>query len=150
MNTPPEVDSCIGCDDCRTVCPAEIDLPAVLSLIEAGKRERSAEHGISFCIGCGLCSYVCPARIDLRGVIAELNRLSVTPLPLTGRGQTEPTSPAAASLDESPDESTEENALPPTPDADDAEERSRAASHPRPRRDLPVEGEKKGEAHDEE
>jgi len=150
MNTPPEVDSCIGCDDCRTVCPAEIDLPAVLSLIEAGKRERSAEHGISFCIGCGLCSYVCPARIDLRGVIAELNRLSVTPMPLSDREQTEPTSPAADSSADSSAESPEDHALPPTPDADDTEERSRAASHPRPRRDLPVEGEKKGEAHDEE
>jgi len=119
------------------------DQPAAIASLVDGVRRGERMQTLLGVTGSG-------KTFTMANVIAELNRLSVTPMPLSDREQTEPTSPAADSSADSSAESPEDHALPPTPDADDTEERSRAASHPRPRRDLPVEGEKKGEAHDEE
>jgi electron transport complex protein RnfC len=56
---------CIGCGECRHVCPASLDPE------ELYKRKRSNKHDSSLipvvmkCNGCGCCESVCPSRLPL-------------------------------------------------------------------------------------
>ena len=59
--------NCIGCGECRAVCPVGLDPEELYKSIIAfnsGPPEGAAE-----CHGCGCCEAVCPSQLPLSGVI---------------------------------------------------------------------------------
>jgi electron transport complex protein RnfC len=60
--------NCIGCGECRKVCPVGLD-PEVLfkgiKLQKAGAMEELTKE----CHGCGCCDLVCPSRLPLSTAI---------------------------------------------------------------------------------
>jgi hypothetical protein len=72
---------CYGCDYCLP-CPAEINIPAILSLLEKQKRidwewpqyrQRYAqfERTVDDCIDCGECEEACPQHLPVRELLRE-------------------------------------------------------------------------------
>jgi electron transport complex protein RnfC len=63
--------SCLGCGDCRRVCPAGLDPEDIY------KRKRDNKHEIAMiplvmkCYGCGCCESVCPAKLPLCNAIVK-------------------------------------------------------------------------------
>jgi electron transport complex protein RnfC len=61
--------SCIGCGECRMVCPVGLDPEELFKKIEGGKFLPPVGEGCGECHGCGCCDVVCPSRIPLSSII---------------------------------------------------------------------------------
>jgi electron transport complex protein RnfC len=61
--------NCIGCGDCRTVCPVGLDPEELFKKIEGGNFQPPAGGWLGECHGCGCCDVVCPSRLPLSSVI---------------------------------------------------------------------------------
>jgi electron transport complex protein RnfC len=66
--------NCIGCGECRTVCPVGLDPEELYKLICVSRSELPVEGGArragaADCHGCGCCEAVCPSHLPLLGVI---------------------------------------------------------------------------------
>ncbi|MDR2803207.1 MAG: 4Fe-4S dicluster domain-containing protein [Treponema sp.] len=57
--------ACIGCGECRIVCPVELDPEDLYKRIKNGKHDDSMISLILRCIGCGCCETVCPSKLPL-------------------------------------------------------------------------------------
>ena len=62
--------NCIGCGDCRMVCPVELDPEALFKAIK-GPQAGTISEIIAACHGCGCCDLVCPSRLPLSTVIHD-------------------------------------------------------------------------------
>jgi electron transport complex protein RnfC len=65
--------NCIGCGECRVVCPVGLDPE---ELFKRSRRLQNTEKADSFCSvdrchGCGCCELVCPSRLPLSQLIAD-------------------------------------------------------------------------------
>jgi electron transport complex protein RnfC len=60
---------CIGCGECRIVCPVELDPEALYKQIKVQKTSGSSQA--KECHGCGCCDLVCPSRLPLSTVILD-------------------------------------------------------------------------------
>ena len=57
---------CINCGECVRACPAKIQVPMLVRLLEAGQYDEAADsYDLYSCIECGLCSYVCVSKIPI-------------------------------------------------------------------------------------
>jgi electron transport complex protein RnfC len=63
---------CIGCGECRQVCPLGIDPEALYKYKEDSGREAFPGCADE-CYGCGCCELVCPSRLPLRTGIMGLS-----------------------------------------------------------------------------
>jgi electron transport complex protein RnfC len=61
--------NCIGCGDCRMVCPVGLDPEELFKKIEGGNFRSPAGDKPGECHGCGCCDVVCPSRLPLSSVI---------------------------------------------------------------------------------
>jgi electron transport complex protein RnfC len=68
----PERSRCIGCGECRRVCPLGIDPEALYKYEEDSGREALPGRADE-CYGCGCCELVCPSRLPLRTGIMGLS-----------------------------------------------------------------------------
>jgi electron transport complex protein RnfC len=57
--------NCIGCGECRRVCPVGLDPEELYKQING----TGVEGGAAGCHGCGCCEVVCPSRLPLSAVI---------------------------------------------------------------------------------
>ncbi|GHU94608.1 hypothetical protein FACS189479_07560 [Spirochaetia bacterium] len=64
--------NCIGCGECRAVCPVGLDPEELFKRI-SGKKSGGKKSGaldiLNECHGCGCCEVVCPSRLPLSSVI---------------------------------------------------------------------------------
>jgi electron transport complex protein RnfC len=58
----PEIQPCIRCAKCGSVCSFSQQPYLLMALAERGLWERAEFEGITDCMECGSCSYVCPAN----------------------------------------------------------------------------------------
>lgn len=65
---------CIGCGDCRAVCPLGLDPEDIYKQFGAGKQSYNLERIALSCHGCGCCEAVCPARLPLARTISNSER----------------------------------------------------------------------------
>jgi electron transport complex protein RnfC len=63
------VRSCVGCGNCRAVCPVSVDPERLHKLILLGRYAEAAAENAAECHGCGCCAAVCPSRLPLRSSI---------------------------------------------------------------------------------
>lgn len=73
---------CIGCGNCREVCPAGIGIPEAIRIYEAYQKGDpevlSRLNGMDSegkpidCIECGACSAHCPQGIDVKKILRTL------------------------------------------------------------------------------
>lgn len=63
------VRACIGCGNCRSVCPVGLDPERLYKLIMLGRYPEAAAEGSASCHGCACCAAVCPSRLPLRSAI---------------------------------------------------------------------------------
>jgi electron transport complex protein RnfC len=63
--------NCIGCGECRRVCPVGLDPEELYKGILSGLPEgnQGSGEGRDLCHGCGCCELVCPSRLPLAGAI---------------------------------------------------------------------------------
>jgi electron transport complex protein RnfC len=67
--------NCIGCGECRVVCPIGLDPEALYKTAGiCGGAEASGSSLAQQCHGCGCCDVVCPSRLPLSAVIANFAR----------------------------------------------------------------------------
>ena len=75
-----EVEPCIRCTKCVSVCPMGLEPYLLMALSERGAFERMEENSVMDCIECGSCSYTCPASRPLVDYIrlgkTEVGKLS--------------------------------------------------------------------------
>lgn len=73
---------CTGCRYCTPYCPKELDIPALLSVLNEARFVKAISVGMRLeampedkqptaCIGCGACAAACPQKIDIPGLMAE-------------------------------------------------------------------------------
>jgi electron transport complex protein RnfC len=60
--------SCIGCGECRIVCPVGLDPEVLFKRIESGAR---VAPWVFECHGCGCCDVVCPSRLPLSTLVTN-------------------------------------------------------------------------------
>ncbi len=74
-----EVQNCIRCSQCITVCPMGLEPYLLMALAERELFERMKEEKATDCLECGSCSYICPANRPLLDYIrlgkAEISSL---------------------------------------------------------------------------
>ncbi len=63
------VRSCIGCGNCREVCPVGLDPERLYKLSILARYAEVLEEGAGDCHGCACCAAVCPSRLPLRATI---------------------------------------------------------------------------------
>lgn len=63
------VRACIGCGNCRAVCPVGLDPERLHKLIMLGRCGEAVLEGAGACHGCACCATVCPSRLPLRASI---------------------------------------------------------------------------------
>ncbi|MDR1148147.1 MAG: hypothetical protein LBK66_05895, partial [Spirochaetaceae bacterium] len=56
---------CIGCGECRNVCPAKLDPEDIYKRIKDGKHDETMISLVACCIGCGCCETVCPSKLPI-------------------------------------------------------------------------------------
>ena len=58
--------SCIGCGECRYVCPVGLDPEEIYKAIQVKRKNKAQElSGAKDCHGCGCCELVCPSALPL-------------------------------------------------------------------------------------
>jgi electron transport complex protein RnfC len=65
------VRNCIGCGECRMVCPVGLDPEFLFKSISAKQREGPVWDRAGECHGCGCCEVVCPSRLPLSTTIVN-------------------------------------------------------------------------------
>jgi electron transport complex protein RnfC len=60
-----EIQNCIRCSKCITVCPMGLEPYLLMALGEREMYERMEEERTMDCMECGSCSYICPASRPL-------------------------------------------------------------------------------------
>jgi electron transport complex protein RnfC len=65
--------NCIGCGECREVCPVGLD-PEELYKQAAARNSGGRAGGAGECHGCGCCEVVCPSRLPLSQVVSGNRR----------------------------------------------------------------------------
>lgn len=63
------VRDCIGCGECRNVCPVGLDPERLFKLARQGRHEAALADGAAACHGCGCCAALCPSRLPLSAMI---------------------------------------------------------------------------------
>jgi len=61
--------SCIGCGNCRSVCPVRLDPERLHKLSLMAQYDKMLAEGAASCHGCSCCAVVCPSRLPLRATI---------------------------------------------------------------------------------
>lgn len=61
--------SCIGCGNCRSVCPVRLDPERLHKLSLFAQYDKMIAEGAAACHGCACCAVVCPSRLPLRATI---------------------------------------------------------------------------------
>jgi electron transport complex protein RnfC len=56
---------CIGCGECRTVCPVGLDPEALYKYMNGSDNRELKSGRAAECHGCGCCEVVCPSRLPL-------------------------------------------------------------------------------------
>ena len=56
---------CIGCGECRTVCPIGLDPEALYKYMNGGESRDAKAGRAAECHGCGCCEVVCPSGLPL-------------------------------------------------------------------------------------
>lgn len=64
--------ACIGCGNCRAVCPVQLDPERIYKLSVLGRYEEARHERSADCHGCGCCAAVCPSRLPLRASIIRI------------------------------------------------------------------------------
>lgn len=82
-----EVDPCIRCSKCVSVCPMGLEPYLLMPLAEHKKWERAEHERIMDCIECGSCSFICPANRPLLDYI-RLGKMQVGQMIRKRRQQT--------------------------------------------------------------
>lgn len=65
------VRNCIGCGECRMVCPVGLDPEFLFKSISTKQREGPVWDRAGECHGCGCCEVVCPSRLPLSTTIVN-------------------------------------------------------------------------------
>jgi electron transport complex protein RnfC len=65
------VRNCIGCGECRVVCPVGLDPKVLFKSIHTKQRGGAAWERAGECHGCGCCEVVCPSRLPLSTTIVN-------------------------------------------------------------------------------
>ena len=65
-----DVNVCIRCGKCTTVCPAELSPVLIKDNIDKIKNLKKLK--VKRCVECGLCSKVCPSKINLLEIIRNI------------------------------------------------------------------------------
>jgi electron transport complex protein RnfC len=76
-----EVEPCIRCGKCVTVCPMGLEPYLLMTMSEKKLWERSEDRHVMDCIECGSCSFTCPSNRPLldyirlgKGTVGKLIR----------------------------------------------------------------------------
>jgi electron transport complex protein RnfC len=56
---------CIGCGECRVVCPVGLDPEALYKYMNGSDNRENKSGRAAECHGCGCCELVCPSRLPL-------------------------------------------------------------------------------------
>jgi Na+-translocating ferredoxin:NAD+ oxidoreductase subunit C len=57
----PEINRCVRCAKCVSVCPLNLEPYLLMSLSEKSMFEKAEKERITDCMECGCCAYTCPA-----------------------------------------------------------------------------------------
>lgn len=63
--------NCIGCGECRAVCPVELNPEDIYKMLLSGKYTKKTTELIVNCHGCGCCEAVCPSRLPILRVFSD-------------------------------------------------------------------------------
>ena len=65
---------CTNCGRCNAVCPAGIDIPAVIGVCKRHEKIEMLSElaGPEDCIECGACTSCCPEKIAVKDLMREL------------------------------------------------------------------------------
>jgi electron transport complex protein RnfC len=73
-------EQCIGCGECRKVCPVGLDPEKLYKLLAGGNKTKNTDKAnekalalASRCHGCGCCVVVCPSSLPLSHIISNSN-----------------------------------------------------------------------------
>ncbi|MDL2229898.1 SLBB domain-containing protein [Treponema sp. OttesenSCG-928-L16] len=66
--------NCIGCGDCRSVCPVGLDPEVLYKATTAAENAGTFFSQAQHCHGCGCCEVVCPSRLPLSTSIYRLSK----------------------------------------------------------------------------
>jgi electron transport complex protein RnfC len=74
-----KVKNCIGCGECRIVCPVGLDPECLFKQIKHSRNGEKPASSLSRsgCHGCGCCELVCPSHLPLSQVIANAGTYAV-------------------------------------------------------------------------
>jgi electron transport complex protein RnfC len=72
-------ENCIGCGDCRVVCPMGLDPEELFKRIKRLQttEKNGAPDSVDRCHGCGCCEMICPSQLPLSQVIADTKTYTI-------------------------------------------------------------------------